>query len=105
MTLKTEKWDISNHLDTDEKIALFLEAVFEAGDAATIAAAIGEVARVKGISQIAKDSGLSRENLYRALSGDGNPEFGTIMRIIRAIGFDLRVAPHADPLAEIISAS
>lgn len=104
MTLKTEQWDVSKHLDSDEKIALFLEAIFEDGDAATIAAAIGEVARVKGMGQIAKDSGLSRENLHRALSSDGNPEFGTIMRVIHAIGFDLRVTPHVGPLPKIISA-
>lgn len=95
MTLKTEKWDIGKHLDNDEKIALFLEAIFEEGDPATVAAALGEVARAKGMSQIAKDAGLSRENLYRALSSDGNPEFGTIMRVIKAMGFDLNVTPHA----------
>jgi probable addiction module antidote protein len=75
-------------------MALFLEAVFEEGDPATIAAAIGEVARARGMSQIAKDAGLSRENLYRALSGDGNPEFGTVMKVIKAMGFDLKIAPH-----------
>ncbi|KAA0698188.1 putative addiction module antidote protein [Neorhizobium sp. P12A] len=94
MTLKTERWDIGKHLDSDEKIALFLEAIFEEGDPSTIAAAIGEVARAKGMSQIAKDAGLSRENLYRALSSEGNPEFGTIMRVIKAMGFDLHVTPH-----------
>lgn len=64
-TLKTSKWDVTRHLDTEEKIALFLEAVFEDGDPATIAAAIVDVARARGMSQIAKDAGLSRENLYR----------------------------------------
>ncbi len=74
-------------------MALFLEAVFEEGDPATIAAAIGEVARARGMSQIAKDAGLSRENLYRALSGDGNPEFSTVMTVIKAMGFDLKITP------------
>lgn len=94
MAVKTTRWDVTQHLDTDEKMALFLEAVFEEGDPATIAAAIGEVARARGMSQIAKDAGLSRENLYRALSGDGNPEFGTVMKVIKAMGFDLKIAPH-----------
>lgn len=94
MAIRTTRWDVTQHLDTDEKIALFLEAVFEEGDSATIAAAIGEVARARGMSQIAKDAGLSRENLYRALSGDGNPEFGTVIKVIKAMGFDLKIAPH-----------
>lgn len=95
MTIETNKWDIVNHLDSDEKIALFLEAVFEDGDPAMIAGAIGEVARARGMSQVAKDAGLSRENLYRALSEGGNPEFATILKVIRAIGYDLTVVPHS----------
>ncbi|CDZ66880.1 addiction module antidote protein [Neorhizobium galegae] len=94
MTVETKKWDITEHLDTDERIALFLEAVFEDGDPAVIAAAIGDVARARGMSQIAKDAGLSRENLYRALSEGGNPEFATILKVIRAIGYDLTIVPH-----------
>lgn len=93
MAVRTTRWDVTQHLDTDEKMALFLEAVFEEGDPATIAAAIGEVARARGMSQIAKDAGLSRENLYRALSGDGNPEFSTVMKVIKAMGFDLKITP------------
>ncbi len=94
MTIETKKWDIVDHLDSDEKIALFLEAVFEDGDPAVIAGAIGEVARARGMSQVAKDAGLSRENLYRALSEDGNPEFATILKVVRAIGYDLTIVPH-----------
>lgn len=94
MTIDTKKWDIVDHLDSDEKIALFLEAVFEDGDPAVIAGAIGEVARARGMSQVAKDAGLSRENLYRALSEDGNPEFATILKVVRAIGYDLTIVPH-----------
>ncbi len=95
MTIETSRWDIVDHLDSDEKIALFLEAIFEEGDPAAIAGAIGEVARARGMSQVAKDAGLSRENLYRALSEGGNPEFATILKVIRAIGYDLTVIPHA----------
>lgn len=95
MTIETQKWDITDHLGNDEKIALFLEAVFEDGDPAVIAAAIGDVARARGMSQVAKEAGLSRENLYRALSEGGNPEFATVLKVIRAIGYDLTVIPHA----------
>jgi probable addiction module antidote protein len=97
MTVETRKWDIVEHLDSDEKIALFLEAVFDDGDPAVIAAAIGDVARARGMSQVAKDAGLSRENLYRSLSEGGNPEFATILKVIRAIGYDLTVVPHGSP--------
>jgi probable addiction module antidote protein len=95
MTIETKKWDLAEHLDSDEKIALFLEAVFEEGDPALISAAIGEVARARGMSQVAKEAGLSRENLYRALSEGGNPEFATILKVMRAIGYDLTIVPHA----------
>ena len=97
MTVETRKWDIVEHLDSDEKIALFLEAVFEDGDPAVIAAAIGDVARARGMSQVAKDAGLSRENLYRSLSEGGNPELATILKVIRAIGYDMTVVPHGSP--------
>ena len=94
MAVETKKWDIVEHLNSDERIALFLEAVFEDGAPAVIAAAIGDVARARGMSQVAKDAGLSRENLYRALSEGGNPEFATIVKVVRAIGYDLTVVPH-----------
>lgn len=95
MTTETKKWDVVEHLDSDDKVALFLEAVFEEGDPALIAAAVGDVARARGMSQVAKEAGLSRENLYRALSEGGNPEFATVLKVIRAIGYDLTVVPHA----------
>ncbi|WP_105373722.1 addiction module antidote protein [Neorhizobium huautlense] len=94
MAVEAKKWDIFEHLDSDERIALFLEAVFEDGDPAVIAAAIGDVARARGMSQVAKDAGLSRENLYRALSEGGNPEFATIVKVVRAIGYDLTIVSH-----------
>ncbi len=93
--IETRRWDIAEHLDSDERIALFLEVVFEDGDPATIAAAIGDVARARGMSKVARDAGLSRENLYRALGDGGNPEFATILKVIRAIGYDLTVVPHS----------
>ena len=94
MPLETRKWDVTEHLDTEERIMLFLEAVFEDGDPAVISAAIGEVARARGMTNVARDTGLSRENLYKALSESGNPEFSTILKVVKALGFNLTVAPQ-----------
>jgi probable addiction module antidote protein len=91
MALKTTKWDVNDFLDSQERMALFLEAVFEDGDPALIAAAVGEVARARGMSQIARDTGLTREALYRALSAEGRPEFNTILKVLHSFG--LRLAP------------
>ena len=89
---KLKKWDSAEHLKTDQDIALYLEACFEeAGDdAAFIAKALGNVARAKGMSQLARDTGLGRESLYKALSGDGNPSFATVLKIMHALGLRLR---------------
>jgi probable addiction module antidote protein len=89
---KTIPWDAVDHLKTDEDIAGYLEAVFEDGDPALIAAALGDIARAKGMSQVARDAGLGRESLYKALSPDGNPEFATVLKVIHALGLKLKVA-------------
>jgi probable addiction module antidote protein len=88
---KTRSWDVVDHLKTDEDIAHYLEAVFEDGDPALVAAALGDVARVKGMSQVARDAGLGRESLYKALSAEGNPEFATVLKVIHALGLKLKV--------------
>lgn len=90
-----KKWDSAEHLKTDEDIALYLEACFEeAGDdAAFIAKALGNVARAKGMSQLARDTGLGRESLYKALSGDGNPSFATVLKVMHALGLKLQPQP------------
>lgn len=92
--IKLRKWDSAEHLKTDEDIVLYLEACLEeAGDdAAFIAKALGTIARAKGMSQLAKDTGLGRESLYKALSGEGNPSFATILKVIGALGVQLHVA-------------
>ncbi|HKN08560.1 MAG TPA: addiction module antidote protein [Pseudomonadota bacterium] len=90
--IKTIPWDSAAHLQTDQDIAHYLEAVFEDGDPALMVAALGDVARAKGMSQIAKNAGLGRESLYKALSSDGNPEFATVLKVMRALGLKLRVA-------------
>ena len=89
--LKLTQWDSAEHLKTNEDIAAYLDACFEeAGDdAAFIAHALGVVARAKGMTQLAKDTGLGRESLYKALSGEGNPSFSTILKVMSALGVKL----------------
>ena len=89
--LNLRKWDSAEHLKTSEDMALYLEACFEeAGDdAAFIAKALGNIARAKGMSQLSKDTGLGRESLYKALSGEGNPSFATILKVTTALGIRL----------------
>jgi len=90
-TLKLRKWDSAEHLKSDEDIIAYLEACMEeAGDdAAFIAKALGNVARAHGMTQLAKDTGVGRESLYKALSGAGNPSFGTILKVMHALGLRL----------------
>jgi probable addiction module antidote protein len=99
MALETTKWDVVDHLKTDEDIAYFLEAVFEDGDPALITAALGDVARAKGMTQLAKDTGLAREALYRSLSAEGKPEFTTVLKVMKAFGLRLAAVPLDDKTA------
>lgn len=95
---RTTPYDSAEYLKTDEDIALYLEACLEeAGDdAAFIAKAIGIIARAKGMTQLAKDTGLGRESLYKALSGEGNPSFSTILKVTNALGIKLHAqSAHA----------
>ena len=93
----TSPYDVAEHLRTPEEMAAYLEAsMAEAdGDAAFIAKALGDIARAKGMSQVACDAGLSRESLYKALSGSRNPSLNTILKVVDALGLKLRaeVAP------------
>lgn len=93
MVVALKKWDILDHLKTEEDMTLYLEACFEeAGDdAAFIAKALGDIAKARSMTQLAKDTGLGRESLYKALSGNGNPSFGTILKVINALGLKLNV--------------
>jgi probable addiction module antidote protein len=90
--LRTLPWDSAVHLKTGEDIANYLEAVFEDGDPALVAAALGDIARSKGMAKIARAAGVGRESLYKALSPDGNPEFATVLKVLRALGLKLKVA-------------
>jgi probable addiction module antidote protein len=92
---KTTPYDVTEYLRTPEDMAAYLDAwlVEAPDDAAGIARAFGDIARAKGMSQVAKDAGLSRESLYRALSADGNPSFATVLKVARALGVRLHVEP------------
>ena len=83
---QTKTWDITEHLKSEADMVAYLDAALEEGDASLIAAALGDIARAKGMSQIAKDTGLGRESLYKTLSPTGNPEFATVLKVMRALG-------------------
>ena len=92
-SIKLRPWDSAEQ--TEEEMVLYLEACLEEADAALIAHALGTIAKARGMTQLARDTGLSRESLYKALSGEGNPEFATVMKVVKALGFQL----HASPVA------
>jgi probable addiction module antidote protein len=89
---KTQPWDAADHLQTGAEIAAYLDAALEEGDAALFAAALGDVARAKGMTGIAEGSGLGRESLYKSLSADGNPEFATVLKVLASLGLRLHAA-------------
>ncbi len=86
MTVETFPYDSARYLETAEDIAEYIDEAFQIGDPAFIAHAFGVVARARGMTQIAKDAGLSRESLYKALSETGNPELATMLRVAKALG-------------------
>lgn len=88
---RTFKWDPAQHLKSDADIAAYLEAALEEGDPTLVAMVLGDIARAKGMSDIARNAGLGRESLYKALSADGNPEFSTIMKVVKALGLRFQV--------------
>ena len=90
---ETRTWDAAEHLETEEDMAAYLDAALEDGDTAVIVAALGDIARARGMAQIARETGLGRESLYKALSATGNPEFATILKVVRALGLQLHVQP------------
>jgi len=95
------KWDVLDHLKTEEDIELYFDACVEEdpGDGSLIRAALGDIARVRGMSQLARDTGLAREGLYKALSAEGNPEFATVMKVIKALG--LKLHGHATTISAV----
>jgi probable addiction module antidote protein len=95
MTEKFSRWDPVDDLKTEDDVALYFQACVDddPGDGSLGRAALGDIARARGMSQLARDTGLAREGLYKALSPDGNPEFATVMKVIKALG--LKLSTHA----------
>ena len=85
----TRPWDAAEHLKTVEDMAAYLEAALEDGDPALVTAVLGDIARARGMAAIARETGLGRESLYKALSAEGNPEFATVLKVVRALGLRL----------------
>jgi probable addiction module antidote protein len=92
----TTIWDPATHLTTIEDIAAYLEAALQDGGPQLVAAALGDIAKAKGMSQIALETGLGRESLYKSLSSSGNPELATILKVITALGLELHVTAVDD---------
>ena len=91
-TTRTRPWDAAAWLETDADIAAYLDAVLDEDDPSLLAAALGDVARAKGMTRIARAAGLGRESLYKTLSLEGNPEFATVQKVVRALGLRLRIS-------------
>ena len=89
---KTEPWDPVKYLVSEADMAAYLAAALEEDDPAVFVAALGDVARAKGMTQIARETGLGRESLYKALSAEGNPEFATVMKVVRSLGLRLHAS-------------
>lgn len=92
---KTRPFDAADYLKTEEDMVAYLEAALEDNDPSVVAAALGDIARAKGMTQVARDAGLGRESLYKALSPDGNPELATVMKVVKALGLSLPARPCA----------
>lgn len=90
---KSTEWDMAKHLDSEEMITEYLNTALEDGDPAVIAAALGDIARAKGMTQLSRETGVSRDGLYKALSPTGNPSFSTVQSVIEALGLKVVVQP------------
>ncbi len=89
---KAAAYDAAEFLDTDEDIVAYLNAALEDGDPSLVSAALGDVARARGMTQLARETGITRDGLYKALSPSGNPSFATVQNVVRALGYKLDVA-------------
>ena len=93
MVKKFSRYDTSDYLETEEDICLYLEACQEEGNPALVAAALGDIARARNMTQLAKDAGMTRAGLYKALSVDGNPSFATVSKVAKALGLKITLHP------------
>jgi probable addiction module antidote protein len=94
--VKTTIWDPAAYLETEEQITVYLDDIFKSGDPDLIIAAIGDVARARGMTKIAGDTNRGRESLYKSLSQGGNPSFETILKVLSSLGFGLRPSPQSN---------
>ena len=92
-TIKTRPFDMANHLGSEEEITEYLRQVLEDNDPAELAGALGDIARARGMTQLARDTGLSRKSLYKSLSGERAPSSETLFKVMQALGFKLTLAP------------
>jgi probable addiction module antidote protein len=90
---KTRPYDAAEYLETEEDMAAYLQAALEEGNPALVIHALGNIARARGMSEIARQTGLRRESLYKAFSPEGNPEFATVLKVVQALGIELRAQP------------
>lgn len=90
---KAAPYDAAEFLEADEDIAAYLNAALEDGDLSLVSAALGDIARARGMTQLAKETGVTRDGLYKALSPTGNPSFATVQKVVRALGYKLNVEP------------
>ena len=88
---QTRPWDPAEHLETEEDMAAYLNVALEDGDLSLIMAALGDIARARKMTRVAQESGLGRESLYKSLSPNGNPEFGTVLKVVNSLGLRLHV--------------
>lgn len=93
--VKTNVFDTAEFLSTEEEIAAYLEEALSEGDPKLVVKALGTIAKARGMAQIAKQTGLRRESLYKALSPEGNPEFSTVLKVVKALGIQLHAVPQA----------
>ena len=95
MALKTTKWDAADHLETPEDIAMYLSVALEEDDPALLSAALGDIARSKGMAALSQETGLTKPGLYKALSENGDPRLSTLMKVTKSLGFQLSIKPAA----------
>lgn len=91
-SIRTTPWDATDYLRDADDMAAYLEAALADGDVGIVAAALGDIARAKGMTEVAREAGLGRESLYKALSPGGNPEFATVLRVVKALGLTLHAS-------------
>ncbi len=97
MAIELKTYDVAEFLDSEEEMHLYLEAAFEDGDPAIIKNALSNIARARGMTDIAKSAGITRAGLYRALSEDGNPTLDTIVKVLRALGLQIAIERKPEP--------